>query len=72
MVDPRLVGRLVGAMRGETISALIEFSPSLEKVCMRIIDFRDYQLKTSHDNMGNILTKFVEKDPEKTAYFKVE
>merc|ERR1719498_605465 len=47
------------------------FSPFLDKMCTHIIDFQDRKLKTFKGVKGNCLTQFVEKNPEKKAYFEL-
>merc|ERR1712048_1444401 len=47
------------------------FSPFLDKMCTHIIDFQDRKLKTFKGNKGTTLTEFVEKYPEKRAYFEL-
>merc|ERR1712159_435401 len=47
------------------------FSPFLDKMCTHIIDFQDRKLKTFKGDKGNCLTRFVEKHPEKKAYFEL-
>jgi len=47
------------------------FSPFLDKMCTHIIDFQDRKLKTFKGDKGTCLTKFVEKYPEKKAYFEL-
>merc|ERR1712048_1480787 len=47
------------------------FSPFLDKMCTHIIDFQDRKLKTFKGNKGTTLTEFVEKYPEKKAYFEL-
>jgi len=47
------------------------FSPFLDKMCTHIIDFQDRKLKTFKGTKGNTLTQFVEKYPEKKAYFEI-
>jgi len=47
------------------------FSPFLDKMCTHIIDFQDRKLKTFKGDKGTTLTKFVEKFPEKKAYFEL-
>merc|ERR1712139_137799 len=47
------------------------FSPFLDKMCTHIIDFQDRKLKTFKGDKGNCLTQFVEKYPEKKAYFEM-
>jgi len=47
------------------------FSPFLDKMCTHIIDFQDRKLKTFKGTRGNCLTLFVEKHPEKKAYFEL-
>merc|ERR1711871_1346390 len=47
------------------------FSPFLDKMCTHIIDFQDRKLKTFKGEKGSCLTKFVEKYPEKRAYFEL-
>merc|ERR1712203_926302 len=47
------------------------FSPFLNKMCTHIIDFQDRKLKTFKGEKGRTLTQFVEKYPEKNAYFEL-
>merc|ERR1711871_923634 len=47
------------------------FSPFLNKMCTHIIDFQDRKLKTFKGEKGRTLTQFVEKYPEKKAYFEL-
>jgi len=47
------------------------FSPFLDKMCTHIIDFQDRKLKTFKGVKGKCLTQFVEKYPEKKAYFEL-
>jgi elongation factor 3 len=47
------------------------FSPFLDKMCTHIIDFQDRKLKTFKGEKGQTLTQFVEKHPEKKAYFEL-
>jgi len=47
------------------------FSPFLDKMCTHIIDFQDRKLKTFKGIKGTCLTEFVEKHPEKKAYFEL-
>merc|ERR1712139_356405 len=47
------------------------FSPFLDKMCTHIIDFQDRKLKTFKGEHGKCLTEFVEKHPEKKAYFEL-
>merc|ERR1712167_504610 len=48
------------------------FSPFLDKMCTHIIDFQDRKLKTfKGTEKGKTLTQFVEKYPEKKAYFEL-
>merc|ERR1712072_841320 len=47
------------------------FSPFLDKMCTHIIDFEDRKLKTFKGDKGKVLTQFVEKYPEKKAYFEL-
>jgi elongation factor 3 len=47
------------------------FSPFLDKMCTHIIDFQDRKLKTFKGVKGQTLTQFVEKYPEKRAYFEL-
>jgi elongation factor 3 len=47
------------------------FSPFLDKMCTHIIDFQDRKLKTFKGTKGSTLTQFVEKFPEKKAYFEI-
>merc|ERR1719343_1981178 len=47
------------------------FSPFLDKMCTHIIDFQDRKLKTFKGEQGKTLTQFVEKYPEKKAYFEL-
>merc|ERR1712190_83583 len=47
------------------------FSPFLDKMGTHIIDFQDRKLKTFKGIKGTTLTQFVEKYPEKKAYFEL-
>merc|ERR1711988_1720014 len=47
------------------------FTPFLDKMCTHIIDFQDRKLKTFKGIKGTCLTQFVEKYPEKKAYFEL-
>merc|ERR1712151_1200341 len=47
------------------------FSPFLDKMCTHIIDFQDRKLKTFKGDKGKCLSQFVEKYPEKKAYFEL-
>jgi len=47
------------------------FTPFLDKMCTHIIDFQDRKLKTFKGVKGSCLTQFVEKYPEKKAYFEI-
>jgi elongation factor 3 len=47
------------------------FTPFLDRMCTHIIDFQDRKLKTFKGEKGSCLTKFVEKYPEKKAYFEL-
>eukprot|EP00971_Amphidinium_carterae_P000901 17504-Amphidinium_carterae.1 len=47
------------------------FTPFLDKMCTHIIDFQDRKLKTFKGTKGQTLTQFVEKYPEKKAYFEL-
>merc|ERR1712125_50371 len=47
------------------------FTPFLDKMCTHIIDFQDRKLKTFKGTKGTTLTQFVEKYPEKKAYFEL-
>merc|ERR1712188_276738 len=47
------------------------FSPFLDKMCTHIVDFQDRKLKTFKGDKGKCLTQFVEKYPEKKAYFEL-
>merc|ERR1719198_1389437 len=47
------------------------FSPFLNKMCTHIIDFQDRKLKTFKGEKGRTLSQFVEKYPEKNAYFEL-
>merc|ERR1719145_566095 len=47
------------------------FSPFLDKMCTHIIDFQERKLKTFKGVKGQTLTQFVEKYPEKKAYFEL-
>merc|ERR1711971_469656 len=47
------------------------FTPFLDKMCTHIIDFQDRKLKTFKGVKGTTLTQFVEKYPEKKAYFEL-
>merc|ERR1719420_2134854 len=47
------------------------FSPFLDKMCTHILDFQDRKLKTFKGEVGKCLSQFVEKYPEKKAYFEL-
>merc|ERR1712194_851125 len=47
------------------------FSSFLDKMCTHIIDFQDRKLKAFKGTKGTTLTQFVEKFPEKKAYFEL-
>merc|ERR1719502_1257685 len=47
------------------------FTPFLDKMCTHIIDFQDRKLKTFKGDLGKCLAQFVEKYPEKKAYFEL-
>merc|ERR1719160_1397854 len=47
------------------------FSPFLDKMCTHILDFEDRKLKTFKGTKGSALTQFVEKHPDKKAYFEL-
>jgi elongation factor 3 len=47
------------------------FSPFLDKMCTHILDFQDRKLKTFKGEHGKCLSQFVEKYPEKKAYFEL-
>eukprot|EP00933_Yihiella_yeosuensis_P032012 TRINITY_DN255_c0_g1_i2.p1 TRINITY_DN255_c0_g1~~TRINITY_DN255_c0_g1_i2.p1 ORF type:complete len:1042 (+),score=355.23 TRINITY_DN255_c0_g1_i2:83-3208(+) len=47
------------------------FTPFLDKMCTHIIDFQDRKLKMFKGTKGTCLTQFVEKNPEKKAYFEL-
>jgi len=47
------------------------FTSFLDKMCTHIIDFQDRKLKTFKGEKGQCLTMFVEKYPEKKAYFEL-
>merc|ERR1711972_1078142 len=47
------------------------FTPFLDKMCTHIIDFQDRKLKTFKGEKGKCLTMFVEKYPDKKAYFEL-
>merc|ERR1711865_1292179 len=47
------------------------FTSFLDKMCTHIIDFQDRKLRTFKGNKGSCLTQFVEKNPEKKAYFEL-
>jgi len=47
------------------------FTPFLDKMCTHIIDFQDRKLKTFKGELGKCLSQFVEKYPEKKAYFEL-
>merc|ERR1712176_259679 len=47
------------------------FSPFLDKMCTHIVDFQDRKLKTFKGSKGSTLTQFVQKYPEKKAYFEL-
>jgi len=46
-------------------------TPFLDKMCTHIIDFQDRKLRTFKGVKGQTLTMFVEKYPEKKAYFEL-
>ena len=54
-----------------SIMCTSHFSPFLDKMCTHIIDFQDRKLKTFKGEKGRTLTQFVEKYPEKKAYFEL-
>jgi len=56
---------------GGSIICTSHFSPFLDKMCTHIIDFQDRKLKTFKGEKGQTLTQFVEKYPEKKAYFEL-
>jgi len=47
------------------------FTSFLDKMCTHIIDFQDRKLRTFKGEPGKCLTQFVEKYPEKKAYFEL-
>ena len=47
------------------------FSSFLDRMCTHIIDFQERKLKTFKGVKGTCLTQFVEKYPEKKAYFEL-
>jgi len=47
------------------------FTSFLDKMCTHIIDFQDRKLRTFKGELGKTLTQFVEKHPEKKAYFEL-
>merc|ERR1711976_280134 len=47
------------------------FTPFLDKMCTHILDFQDRKLLSFKGVKGNCLTAFVEKYPEKKAYFEL-
>merc|ERR1712139_396722 len=47
------------------------FTTFLDKMCTHIIDFQDRKLRTFKGTKGTCLTQFVEKNPEKKAYFEL-
>merc|ERR1712188_103229 len=47
------------------------FSPFLDKMYTHILDFQDRKLKTFKGEVGECLSQFVEKYPEKKAYFEL-
>merc|ERR1719161_2742679 len=47
------------------------FTPFLDKMCTHIIDFQDRKLRTFKGEKGKCLTQFVDKYPEKKAYFEL-
>merc|ERR1711904_344577 len=47
------------------------FTPFLDKMCTHIIDFQDRKLKMFKGTKGTVLTQFVEKYPDKKAYFEL-
>merc|ERR1711953_1575645 len=47
------------------------FSPFLDKMCTHILDFQERKLKTFKGEEGKCLSQFVEKYPEKKAYFEL-
>jgi len=47
------------------------FTAFLDKMCTHIIDFQDRKLRTFKGVKGTTLTQFVEKYPEKKAYFEL-
>merc|ERR1711939_1045544 len=47
------------------------FSPFLDKMCTHIIDFQDRKLKTFKGEKGKCLDQFVDRYPEKKAYFEL-
>jgi elongation factor 3 len=47
------------------------FTSFLDKMCTHIVDFQDRKLKTFKGEQGKCLTQFVEKYPDKKAYFEL-
>merc|ERR1719272_1365409 len=47
------------------------FTTFLDKMCTHMIDFQDRKLRTFKGTKGKVLTQFVEKYPEKKAYFEL-
>merc|ERR1719473_7443 len=61
----------LGGFEGSIICTS-HFSPFLDNMCTHIIDFQDRKLKTFKGmEKGKTLTHFVEKYPEKKAYFEL-
>merc|ERR1711937_705202 len=54
-----------------SIICVSHFSPFLDKMCTHIIDFQHRKLKTFKGVKGTTLTAFVEKYPDKKAYFEL-
>merc|ERR1712166_1274755 len=54
-----------------SISCTSHFTSFLDKMCTHIIDFQDRKLRTFKGELGKTLTQFVEKYPEKKAYFEL-
>merc|ERR1719329_1391941 len=47
------------------------FTSFLDKMCTHIVDFQDRKLKTFKGEQGECLSQFVEKFPDKKAYFEL-
>ena len=54
-----------------SIICTLHVTPFLDKMCTHIIDFQDRKLKTFKGEKGRTLTQFVEKYPDKKAYFEL-